>query len=100
MYFEISLKVQIIKWRKNVCKKIKLPPVKPIKTKKLIKIIDLMGFDFERQKGNHGIFGKEGHLEKPCVKIKKKEAPVWLILDCIDKMGITTEQYFKKLDEI
>ena len=70
--------------------------IKPIHYKKLVKVFELLGWVYQRTKGDHMIFIKAGFI-RPVVIPKYKTVPVFIIKNNLRTAKITNEEYFKLL---
>ncbi len=75
-----------------------MPKLGPIHYKKLAKVFEQKGFIYDRTKGDHLIYVKEGVI-RPIVIPKYKEIPEFIILKNLKTAGITREEYLKLLQE-
>jgi predicted RNA binding protein YcfA (HicA-like mRNA interferase family) len=71
----------------------------PIAYKKLVKIFELEGFRFSRQKGDHLIYTKPGIL-RPLVIPSYDEVPVFIIQNLLRTAKISRERYFELLSKV
>lgn len=72
--------------------------INPIDYKKLVKIFEKVGFIISRTSGDHIIMIKKG-IHRPLVIPKKKQIPIFIILNNLKVAGISKEEYrllFKK----
>lgn len=74
----------------------------PIKTKKLIKLVLSYGWKQKKRKGgSHLVFVKHPPSPRPIVIFdNKKEAPVYVIKEVIEHLGITIEEYFERIKQV
>jgi len=73
--------------------------ITPLKTTKLIKLCEKLGWKRARIKGDHLALVKEGSPRPIIIKLTKM-SPQWLILQTIKNLGITREEYFKLIKNI
>ena len=71
----------------------------PIHWKKFEKFIIFVGCHFEREKGDHRIFWREG-LKRPVVFPREEEMPVFIIRNNLRVLGISTEEYLEILEKL
>jgi len=76
-----------------------LPRIRPISYRKLARVFESAGFEFDRQKGDHMVYVKEG-AKRPLIIPRYREVPVFVILNNLRSAGLTREDYFKLLKEI
>ena len=72
----------------------------PIHYQILVKVFELDGFTFKRQKGDHLIFTKPGVKRPVVIKKSPKEVPVMHILTNLQTAGISRERYFDLLKQV
>ena len=71
----------------------------PIAYKRLVKIFELEGFRFSRQKSDHLIYTKPGIL-RPLVIPTYDEVPVFIIQNLLRTAKISREKYFELLSKV
>jgi predicted RNA binding protein YcfA (HicA-like mRNA interferase family) len=64
-----------------------------------VKVFELDGFTFKRQKGDHLIFTKPGVKRPVIIKKSPREVPVTHILTNLQTAGISRERYFDLLNQ-
>ncbi len=73
--------------------------ITPIHYRRLVKVFELDGFAFKRQKGDHLVFTKPGVKRPVVIKKSPREVPVTHILTNLQTAGITRERYFELLKQ-
>ncbi len=73
--------------------------LRPIHWKKFEKFLVFIGCRFEREKGDHRIYWRDG-LKRPVVIPRDKELPVFIIRNNIRILGISSEEYLEILKRI
>lgn len=76
-----------------------MPKITPISWKKFEKFLIVSGCVFERQKGDHRVYSKAG-LKRPIILPEYKALPVFIILNNLRTLGISTKEYIKIMQEI
>ena len=76
-----------------------MPKITPISYKKLQKIFELDGFKFDRQKGDHLIYEKQG-ISRAVVIPMYPEVPIFIIKNNMRTAGMSRERYFELLDQV
>lgn len=76
-----------------------MPRLTPIHYRKLAKVFEKKGFIYERTKGDHMVYIKEG-VSRPIVIPMYKEIPEFIILRNLKTAAITRNEYIKLLREI
>jgi len=71
----------------------------PIHWKKFEKFLLFIGCRFEREKGDHRIYWREG-LKRPVVISRDEELPVFIIRNNLRILGIDFEEYLEILKRI
>jgi len=71
----------------------------PIHWKKFEKFLLFIGCRFEREKGDHRIYWREG-LKRPVVIPRDEELPVFIIRNNLRILGIDFEEYLEILKRI
>ena len=71
----------------------------PIHWKKFEKFLLFIGCHFEREKGDHRIYWREG-LKRPVVIPRDEELPVFIIRNNLRILGIDPEEYLEILKRI
>ena len=71
----------------------------PIHWKKFEKFLLFVGCHFERQKGDHRIYWRDG-LKRPVVIPKDGELPIFIIRNNLRVLDIKPEQYLEILKQI
>ncbi|MCK4319210.1 type II toxin-antitoxin system HicA family toxin [Candidatus Micrarchaeota archaeon] len=72
--------------------------LKPISHRKLIRVLNYLGFTAVRQKGSHLIFTKNSKMV--VVPIHTKEIGRGLLRTMIDDMEISKKEFYKILEKI
>ncbi|MBI2487802.1 MAG: type II toxin-antitoxin system HicA family toxin [Deltaproteobacteria bacterium] len=76
-----------------------MPKITPISYKKIIRVFELEGFEFSRQKGDHLIYIKIGIL-RPLVIPMYDEVPVFVIKNLLRTAKMSRERYFDLLSRV
>ncbi len=71
----------------------------PINWKKFEKFLLFIGCHFEREKGDHRIYWREG-LKRPVVIPHKGELPIFIIRNNLRILGVNPEEYLEILKRI
>lgn len=71
----------------------------PIHWRKFEKFLLFVGCRFEREKGDHRIYWREG-LRRPVVIPRDKELPVFIIRNNLRILGINSEEYLEILKRV
>lgn len=74
-----------------------MPRIVPIPYQKLVRILELEGFVFVRERGDHMIFSKPGIL-RPLVVPRYDDLPVFIIKNILRTAQISRERYFMLLE--
>ena len=73
-----------------------MPAIKPIDYSKLVNIFELDGWVYNRTKGDHLIYTKQG-FNRPVVIPKWDSIPVFIIQNNMRTAGMSRERYFELL---
>jgi len=76
-----------------------MPRIVAIPYQKLVRVFEMDGFVFVREKGDHMIFTKPGIL-RPLVVPRYDAVPVFIIKNLLRTAQIDRERYFELLDDI
>jgi predicted RNA binding protein YcfA (HicA-like mRNA interferase family) len=71
----------------------------PVPYQTLVRVFEMEGFAFVREKGDHMIFTKSGIL-RPLVLPRYDAVPVFIIKNLLRTARIDRERYFELLDRI
>jgi predicted RNA binding protein YcfA (HicA-like mRNA interferase family) len=71
-----------------------MPRLKPVSWQKFEKFLLKSGCKFERQKGDHRVYSKQG-LKRPIIIPAVKELPRNVILSNLRTLGISKEDYLR-----
>ena len=71
----------------------------PIHWRKFEKFLLFVGCRFERKKGDHRIYWRQG-LKRPVVIPRDKELPVFIIRNNLRILGIDSDEYLEILKRI
>ena len=71
-----------------------MPAIRPTHYSLLVKVFELDGFSFDRQRGDHLIFTKPG-VTRPLVIPAYHEVPVFVIKNLLRTAGMSRERYFE-----
>jgi predicted RNA binding protein YcfA (HicA-like mRNA interferase family) len=75
-----------------------MPPLRPVSYKWLVKVFELEGFTFARQRGDHLIYSKPG-VKRPLVIPTYDEVPVFIIKNLLRAAEMSRERYFELLQQ-
>lgn len=75
-----------------------MPKISPIHYKKLAKFFEERGFVFNRQKGDHALYVKEG-IKRPVVIPAYTHVPVFVIMNNLKTAKISREEYLEFLKQ-
>jgi predicted RNA binding protein YcfA (HicA-like mRNA interferase family) len=76
-----------------------MPRIAPIHYRKLVRILELEGFAFARERGDHMVFTKKG-IERPAVIPRYDPLPVFIIKNILRTARISRERYLELLKQI
>jgi len=76
-----------------------MPAIKPIDYSKLVNIFELDGWVYNRTKGDHLIYIKQG-FNRPVVIPKWDAIPVFIIQNNMRTAGMSRERYFELLAQV
>lgn len=76
-----------------------MPRLSPIHWKKFEKFLLYVGCFFEREKGDHRIYGRED-LNRPVVVPRDTQLPVFVIRNNLRVLGISTKDYLDIFERI
>ena len=71
-----------------------MPRITPVPYMVLQRIFEAEGFKFDRQRGDHLIYVKDG-ISRPVVIPMYQEVPVFIIKNNLKSAGISREEYFR-----
>lgn len=71
----------------------------PIHWKKFDKFLVFVGCRFEREKGDHRIYWRDG-LKRPVVIPRDNQIPIFVIRNNLRILGISVEEYLKISEQI
>lgn len=74
--------------------------LKPIKPQQLIKLLGLVGYSPVRQKGSHLILEHQESKKITIIPIHSKDLGVGLLSMILREVGLSRDDYFKKLKDI
>lgn len=69
----------------------------PIHYRKLVRVLELEGFSFVRERGDHMIFTKSGIL-RPVVVPRYDALPVFIIMNVLRTAQISRERYLEHMN--
>jgi predicted RNA binding protein YcfA (HicA-like mRNA interferase family) len=72
----------------------------PISYQELVRVFEMDGFVFKRQKGDHLIMTKPGVRRRLVIKTSPRKVPVTHIMTNLRTAGMTRDRYFELLDEV
>jgi len=73
-----------------------MPRLTPISWEKFDKFVLYVGCHFERKRGDHRIYWRDG-LKRPVVFPQDREIPVFIIRNNLRILGISVEEYLEIL---
>lgn len=73
--------------------------IRPIHWKKFEKFLLFAGCRFEREKGDHRIYWRDG-LSRPITIARDEEVPIFVIRNNLRILNIDTKDYLKILEKI
>ncbi len=76
-----------------------MPRLTPIPWQRFEKFLLSVGCTFERQEGDHRIYGR-ANLTRPLVVPTYPELPLFIIKNNLRVLGIDTKEYLKALERI
>lgn len=71
----------------------------PIHWKKFDKLVLFLGCTFEREKGDHRIYGRKD-LKRPVVFPRDTQVPIFIIKNNLRLLGISVQEYLEILERI
>jgi len=75
-----------------------VPPLTPVHWRRLVCVLEAVGFSVVRQEGDHIVMTKAGWV-RPVVVPRYREVPVFVIRNNLRTAGIGRERYFELLSE-
>jgi len=76
-----------------------MPTLKPIHWKRFEKFLLSVGCVFDREKGDHRIYWREG-LNRPVVVPRNEELPIFIIRNNLRLLNIKTQEYLEILGKL
>jgi len=76
-----------------------MPHLTPINWKKFERFILFVGCHFERERGDHRLYCRDG-LKRPVVIPRKGDLPIFIIRNNLRVLGIVPEEYLEILKRI
>ncbi len=76
-----------------------MPRITPVDYRKLAKVFEKDGFQFQRQHGDHLVYTKPG-IARPLVIPMYDQVPVFIIRNNLRSAKMTRERYFELLSEV
>jgi len=76
-----------------------MPHLTPINWKRFEKFILFVGCHFERERGDHRLYGRDG-LKRPIVIPRKGDLPIFVIRNNLRVLGVSPEEYLEILKRI
>ncbi len=73
-----------------------MPKITPPHWKKFEKFLLSVGCKFDRERGDHRIFYKEG-IERSIVVPRYNSLPIFIVLKNLKTLGISREEYLKAI---
>ncbi|HNR80889.1 MAG: type II toxin-antitoxin system HicA family toxin [Minisyncoccales bacterium] len=73
--------------------------IRPIHWKKFEKFLLFVGCSFEREKGDHRIYWREG-LSRPVVISRDEQMPIFVVRNNLRLLDIDTKNYLEILEKI
>lgn len=77
----------------------KMARLAPIKWKKFEKFLLFVGCKFERQKGDHRIYWRQG-LKRPVVIPREEQLPIFIIRNNLRILNISSDEYLEILKQL
>jgi predicted RNA binding protein YcfA (HicA-like mRNA interferase family) len=74
-----------------------LPQIAPVPYQTLVRVFQLDGFVFVRQRGDHLIYTKPG-VKRPLVIPAYRAVPVFVIKNLLRTAGMSRQRYFQLLE--
>lgn len=76
-----------------------MPRIVPISYQKLVRVLEMEGFRFARERGDHMIFSKPGTV-RPIVVPRYDALPIFIIKNILRTAQISRERYLELLDSV
>lgn len=76
-----------------------MPRIQSIHWKEFEKFLLSVGCEFKREKGDHRVYWKAG-IRRPVIIPRDTALPAFIILNNLKVLGITREEYLKKLGNL
>lgn len=76
-----------------------MPKIPSISSKKFCKFLILIGCEYIRTEGDHDIFWKDG-IMRPLVVPKRKDLPTFIIFNSLKTLGISKDEFLKRIKKI
>jgi len=76
-----------------------MPRIIPIPYRKLVRVLEMEGFKFVRERGDHMIFSKSGILW-PIVAPRYDGLPVFIIKNVLRTAQISRDRYLELLNQL
>ena len=76
-----------------------MPRIQSIHWKEFEKFLLSVGCEFKREKGDHRVYWKVG-IKRPVVIPRDTSLPAFIILNNLKILGITREEYLKKMENL
>ena len=76
-----------------------MPHIQSIHWKEFEKFLLGVGCEFKREKGDHRVYWKAG-IKRPVVIPRDTSLPAFIILNNLKILGITREEYLKKIENV
>ncbi|MFA6394076.1 MAG: type II toxin-antitoxin system HicA family toxin [Patescibacteria group bacterium] len=73
-----------------------MPKISPIHWKEFERFLLKAGCVFQRQKGDHRIYWKDG-IKRPVVIPTERQLPVFIIRNNLRVLGVSSEEYLENL---
>ena len=76
-----------------------MPALRPVHYKDLVRILELEGFRYDRQEGDHLIYVKAG-VRRPLVIPMYHSVPVFIIKNLLRTSSMSRDRYFELLQRV
>lgn len=76
-----------------------MPKLSPLGWKDFEKFLLFVGCRFERQKGDHRVYWREG-LKRPVILPTYKNLPIFIIRNNLRTLGISVDEYLEILKKL
>ncbi len=76
-----------------------MPRIKAVHWKEFEKFILAVGCEFKREKGDHRVYWEAG-IKRPIIIPRDTALPPFIILNNLKVLGISREEYLKKVSDL